>query len=555
MKIKPKTMNTISRIAAYASVILLLTVQALFSQQWIQTFDGTAHQNDRVTAIATDKAGNIYVTGYAAGLTSGNDMMTRKYNASGIIQWSVSYNGPGNSDDKAWGIVVDDNVNIIITGYSTGVGSGKDFTTIKYSSAGTQLWVSRYNEPGNGDDRAFGIVVDRIGNIYVTGYIARIGTDVYTIKYNPSGVYVWGQLINGSGNGDDGAFGIVVDSPGNNIFICGYIDNDTTGTDFLVANYDSTGNRRWLRSLSGQGGNEDKAFGIVQDQAFIYVTGHETDSIHGMNYLTVKLNYSGDTIWTSSYNGTGEANDRAFGIVVDAEGFSYVTGYSTGPNSNTDYLTIRYKPEGQVSWVSRYEPVVDYHDTACGIYLSKNNEFLYITGGSSSDTVPGKLDIASLKYSAKNGEQLQVARYGGAANLSDAATCITADTSRHIFVGGYTTTTNNGEDWLTMKYQNGEIISVELISSAVPKNFALHQNYPNPFNPVTKITFDLMQASKVRLTIYDILGREVKLLINEQLRAGTYEVSFVPENLATGIYFYELYSEGFKDTKKMTMIK
>lgn len=544
------------RLSIFIFSLSLMLSQISYSQQWTQIFDGENHQNDRVTAMATDREGNIYVTGYANHITNGNDILTIKYSPLGVQQWLRYYVGPGNGDDKAWGIVVDQASNVYVTGYSTGVGSGKDFTTIKYNSQGTLLWHQRYNEAGNGDDRAWGIVVDRVGNVYVTGDIARIGTDVYTIKYSPSGTYLWGQLINGTANGDDGAFGIVVDSIGNNIFISGYLDNDTTGTDFMIANYDSTGNRRWLRSLNGQGGNEDKAFGIVEDQDFIYVTGYETDSLQGMNYLTAKLNFTGDTLWTSSYNGTGGADDKSFGIVVDASGNSYVTGYSMGPNQNTDYLTIRYSPEGDTSWTKRYIPqTVNYQDTAQGIFLSKNNEYVYITGGSSSDTIPGRLDVVSLKYAAESGEQLQVAQYNGAANLSDAATCITADTNKHIFIGGYTTSLISGEDWLTMKYQNGELISVELISTSVPKNFALHQNYPNPFNPVTKIGFDLVKSSKVRLTIYDILGREVKVLVDEDLRAGVYEVTFKSDLLASGIYFYELRSEGFRETKKMTLVK
>lgn len=549
-------MKAIKSTALFVVVIFLLVGQSVFSQLWIKTHDGPSHLDDKTLAIASDKAGNLYVTGYTTTLIGGCDMILKKYNASGVEQWTRTYNGPGNNDDKAWGIVVDRNDNIIITGYSTGVGSGKDFTTIKYNSSGSLLWVSRYNEPGNGDDRAFGIVVDRIGNVYVTGYIARIGTDVYTIKYNSSGVYVWGQLINGTANGDDGAFGIVVDSIGNNIFICGNLNNDTTGSDFMIANYDSTGNRRWLRSLTGQGESEDKAWGIVVDgDEHIIATGYGSDSANGTDFLTARYDFSGTMLWTARYNGTGETDDKAFGIVVDSEGNSFVSGYSTGANTGTDFMTIKYKPSGDTGWTARYDGAGSYQDTALALYISKNENFLYVTGCSSADTVNGKLDVLTVKYDTKNGGKLQHAIYDGAAHKDDAGTCITADTSRNIFIGGYTTTLTNGTDMLAFKYLNGEIIALETISSIVPQNFKLYQNYPNPFNPVTRILFDLSMYSSVKLTIYDMLGREVKILVNEDLKAGTYEVTFSPLNLASGIYFYELNSDGHKETKKMMLIK
>ena len=81
------------------------------------------------------------------------------------------------------------------------------------------------------------------------------------------------------------------------------------------------------------------------------------------------------------------------------------------------------------------------------------------------------------------------------------------------------------------------------------------QNYPNPFNPVTNIVFDLPSASFTRLTVYDILGREIAVLVNEQLRAGSYKVDWNATNYPSGIYFYKIETEGFSNSKKMVLIK
>jgi len=97
--------------------------------------------------------------------------------------------------------------------------------------------------------------------------------------------------------------------------------------------------------------------------------------------------------------------------------------------------------------------------------------------------------------------------------------------------------------------------SVTPISAKVPKDYALSQNYPNPFNPVTNIKFQIPSAKFVKLVVYDILGKEVEILVNETKSAGTYLVSFDASELSSGIYFYKLITNDFTDVKKMVLIK
>ena len=88
-----------------------------------------------------------------------------------------------------------------------------------------------------------------------------------------------------------------------------------------------------------------------------------------------------------------------------------------------------------------------------------------------------------------------------------------------------------------------------------PSGFLLQQNYSNPFNPTTTIDFSLPRSQNVSLKIYDILGHEVKSLINGFQKAGNYKIKFNGENLSSGIYFYKLQTESFSRTKKMTLLK
>ncbi len=99
------------------------------------------------------------------------------------------------------------------------------------------------------------------------------------------------------------------------------------------------------------------------------------------------------------------------------------------------------------------------------------------------------------------------------------------------------------------------VIGIEPVSTEIPSAFKLYSNYPNPFNPVTKIKFDIAKQTNAKLSVYDMLGRIVKVLVNEDLSAGIYEINFEGSSLSSGVYFYKLETGYFADTKKMLMVK
>ncbi len=99
------------------------------------------------------------------------------------------------------------------------------------------------------------------------------------------------------------------------------------------------------------------------------------------------------------------------------------------------------------------------------------------------------------------------------------------------------------------------INGISKIGSEVPQMFSLAQNYPNPFNPSTKINFALPNSSFATLIVYDILGREITTLVNEQLKPGKYSVDWDAANYASGVYYYRLHTEGYSETKKMILVK
>lgn len=119
------------------------------------------------------------------------------------------------------------------------------------------------------------------------------------------------------------------------------------------------------------------------------------------------------------------------------------------------------------------------------------------------------------------------------------------------------TNTPKGKVYQIYKYfcPTGGGFGITTISTEIPKSYLLEQNYPNPFNPKTIIRFDILKTSDVKITIYDITGREVERLVQQKLNAGKYSVDFDAGNLSSGVYFYSIVAGDFVQTKKMILVK
>lgn len=98
------------------------------------------------------------------------------------------------------------------------------------------------------------------------------------------------------------------------------------------------------------------------------------------------------------------------------------------------------------------------------------------------------------------------------------------------------------------------VIGINNINTEIPDKFTLYQNYPNPFNPETLIKFDVPKSGNISFKVYDALGRVIHSL-NESKEAGSYEITFKGKDLASGVYYYSIEIDGFKDVKKMVLLK
>ncbi len=112
-----------------------------------------------------------------------------------------------------------------------------------------------------------------------------------------------------------------------------------------------------------------------------------------------------------------------------------------------------------------------------------------------------------------------------------------------------------GTDGSSVYKTDETLLKINNVQNSVPLGYFLSQNYPNPFNPVTNLRFGIPKAGVVKILIYDVVGRQVSELVNQDLAAGTYDFDFDAGGLSSGVYFYRLTADGFTDVKKMILVK
>ncbi len=364
--------------------------------------------------------------------------------------WVRRYDGPVSSIDEAFALAVDDSGFVYVSGKSWGGSMGYDFATIKYHPNGDTAWIRRYNGTADGDDRASAMVLDESGNVYVTGFSYGSGSDAdyLTIKYYPDGDTFWVRRYNGTGNGADEANALAVDFSGN-VYVAGFSTESGTDCDFTTIKYYPSGEIAWVRNYNGPGNGKDQAISIGLDgSGNLYVTGYSEGSGTYTDYTTIKYYPDGDTAWVRNYDGPKNSWDYASDIAVDLSANIYVTGYSYNFNTDFDYVTIKYYPDGDTAWVRRFDGEAFSVDEAKSIALDGLGN-IYVTGRSLG--LGSDYDYLTVKYYS-NGEVAWTRRYNGLTNDDDRAWDIAVDDSGKVYVSGATGYGSGLEDLTTVSY-------------------------------------------------------------------------------------------------------
>lgn len=433
------------------SVADILTVKlnaATGDSIWTRKFNGSLNQYDNSFDIETDSYGNIYVAGQTDGATYAGDAVALKYNSSGILQWTRKYAGTASMEDVFREIRLDSVGNIYAAG-RINFGAGANFVAVKYNPSGDSLWTRLYNH-GNIED-AHAMTLDIYLNMIIAGECDNM--DMACVKYNSSGQLQWSRKFYGAQLYADHVNSLVTDKNGN-VYVAGKSRVSQYGDQFTVIKYDSSGNQKWLKSYGVQlYDNYDEAKAITIDKnGYLYVTGTSRSRFNNLSldFLTFKLDTSGNQYWYATFNGAANGDDDAKAIAVDSSGNVFIAGESKGLVSGIDYCIVKYSPSGSKLWERYYNGTGSGADYAYDICADPSGN-VYVTGqsfgGSSGD------DIATLKYNS-SGTQVWVQRHNGSGNGFDYANTIELDKSYNVYVSGTSMSSGNNSNIALIKYRN-----------------------------------------------------------------------------------------------------
>jgi len=538
-------------------------------------------------AIALDSNNNVYITGSTVNTSgiattgaylttnSGNyDAFIASFNSSGNILWATYYGG--NDADLGYGINIDGNNNIYITGYTKSIsgiatsgayqtsngGGYSDAFVAKFTSSGSLTWGTYFG--GSGDEHGNGITTDAFNNVYVAGQTSSAtsiatsgsyqtsfggGRDAFVAEFTSAGNLSWATYFGGSGN--DGANGIVTDL-NSNVYITGSTTSTSgiatkgahktsfggTGSngygDAFVAQFTTAGSLSWATYFGDSADDEGTAIttdnynnvyitGQTQSQKGIATTGAYQTSLGGdFDAFLVKYTSSDSLVWATYYGGYGA--DEGLAITTDAANDIYITGYT---NSTSGISTPG-------AYQANYSPV----NTSFDVFVSQFNSLGFLYLGSYN---------------------------GGSNTYNSAGNGITIDANNNIYVTGYTSsdsgTTTTGTYEPNYSYQFDAFVQVFNIPFAGIKPVAANtfglKTSPNPFADQVTVSYTISQNQNVQIILSDITGKQIATIVDENQLPGNYlyTLEAAKYNIPAGVYFLNMVAGNESAQQKIVKIK
>jgi hypothetical protein len=474
--------------------------------------------NTAGNSIALDNSSNVYTVDYV--YSQGGDIFLTKRNSAGQFLWEASFDQTDVTKwEKSTWVAADNAGNIIVTGtlmsgYSNPVIAAS--IIMKFGSAGNLLWRQVFESSFDGSQTKK-CLIDEQNNIYVlgTGINGSNGLNLKVKKLSQDGTPLWTYF---------NAIGLPVNfkfTPDNCIVVTG---RGITGTINGYAKLDRNGNAIW--SLPGV---NSSTVGDAAGDAFgnTYIVNLEY-IFNPTRSIVKKISPGGTEIWSSYYTIAGLRVD------VGTDNMPVISGYPSPGSFGSSF--VKFSTSGGTVWANMDA------DSTFSLLMhaqmkmdSQNN--IYLAAGTMTE-----MAVCKVNSNGSSGKTVTIPGSGYAYAME-----IGSDYSIYV-VGGNTAGST------ARLFQS--VTSVSNNGNSLAGSYRLGNNYPNPFNPTTNIEFQLPKSSMVKLVVFDILGREVAELVNnEELRAGTYNVDFDGSRFTSGVYFYRLQTSEYTETKKMLLIK
>lgn len=519
-------------------LFLILCINAVYAQlkpvtDWSKIYDGLGKSVDMINDAKMDRDYNLYLAGRSAGIDGSQDLLILKYSRLGELISEIRYVSAPSSWEEANSIAVDSSNNLYCIGTAT-FGTSSGFAIIqKYSSSGSLVWSKNFFNENEKYSEGTKITIDRDDNV-----IVGLHSNVNTItKYTSNGDSLWSATI----MGDTSRFAInyIITDNTNNIYVAlteYYGGECVPNTIIHTYKYDQSGKIIWHKTFDGIYTKKilfDKNNNIIQ----LVITSESG--------VIIKMNQAGEIEWEKN-SGMMISTD----INSDSENKILVTGYDVTSNS-FDYVTRKYSEIGVEEWTQIFNGEENIADYAMALAIDNSNN-IYVTGSTHNSISQGV--SYTVKYS-KAGQLLWQKKYDAPHSIFENSSFIFLDDSANVFICGDVADSTNGQNFFALKITQRLGNDIEQQKVLLPAEFSLKQNYPNPFNPTTTIEYEIPTLSKVRIEVFDIIGREIETLLNKEQAPGNYKINFDASKLCSGIYFYKIAANNFVQTKKMVVLK
>jgi hypothetical protein len=364
------------------------------------------------------------------------------------------------------------------------------------------------------------------------------------VKTDESGDTIWTKTYGGSYN--DFGRSLQQTTDGGYIIVGDTRSFGAGGTDVWLIRADENGDTLWTKTFGGTG--YEFGYSVNQTTDGGFVIGASTSPFGGSNsdlYL-IKTDENGDTIWTRTYGGSNWEDGGYCQQTTDGGYIFLGITYPFGAGGPDVYL-VKTNENGDTLWTKTYGG--SGQDWGFSIQQTLDNG--YIITGHTNSYGAGEEDVWIIKTN-ENGDTVWTKTLGGSGN--DWGYSIQQTLDGGYVITGRTESFGAGDfDVWLIKLEPDSTVSVK--DNLIIFNYGLQQNYPNPFNPSTIISYQIPHQGFVTLKIFDVLGSEVAVIVNEEKLSGNYEIEFNATDFPSGIYFYQLRAGSFVETKKMILLK
>jgi hypothetical protein len=475
--------------------IFALKYNAQGDTLWEYYFDGILSDEDFVTDMELDAAGNVYLTGSATGTGYADQCVTIKLNSNGVMQWESLYTLPGNRESQPSGIAVDNAGNVYVGGWYNAFNSARDGLVIKYNSLGQVSWVELMNTANNRYEEVRDIVIDANQQPVICGFVYDTvtagGLNLFVKKYTTAGIEEWSQSYTNPSliGGDKGE--VIKIAPGGNIIVGGQSANgSSTSTDMLAVCYSPTGVQQWATIYSDSTTTFDEQFySMALDQSGnVFIAG--TDFLH---QLVFRIDANGSMAWRRSWSSpVSNSNTLPFDIATDASGGIYTVGKGIYPgpnhfgNGGIDNLNVvKYSSSGDSLWTYRLSSDTDI---SIGFSIDVRDGKVY-AGGFRADTAYVDENFATAILDT-SGATLHEWEFSGMGNTIMRGQFVRTDASNNVYCAGT----------IDRLYYNG--LDVAIVKYDPAGNLLWEQYYTTPgWRNDTLTGMDLDQNGNILLSI------------------------------------------------------